>query len=263
MVKKNGRRVFLGVAIFVVSLAIALIMTLAQPIPAIAAATNWGYKGAIDQTRWGKLSPDFAKCDLGKKQSPINITRVVNGTPAQISFDYHPTPLTIFNNGHTIQVNDAASSKVKINGNEYKLLQFHFHTPSEHKIGGKAAAMELHLVHRNSAGKLAVIAVEIETGLANPIIDQIWEHIPATGETNLISDRAINAIDLLPKSKAYFSYDGSLTTPPCSEDVKWNVLVEPITASAEAIDLFQKLYPADARSVQPINGRLITLHRER
>jgi len=224
-------------------------------------SSHWGYGGAENPTQWGQLNRDFELCELGKAQSPINIKNPVVSTPTNINFDYKPTPLVVVNNGHTIQVNYEQGSSVNINGEKYSLLQFHFHTPSEHTINSKASALELHLVHRNDAGKLAVVGVLLTEGNANPVIEEVWQNIPETGKTNTVSDRLINAVNLLPRSKAYYSYVGSLTTPPCSEGVKWNVLVEPMTVSEEQIASFAKIYQVDARPVQPTNGRNIELHR--
>jgi|JFJP01.1.fsa_nt_gi carbonic anhydrase len=230
---------------------------------ALAGETNphWGYGGSENPTQWGSLSKDFQLCETGRSQSPINIKNAVVRDPANISFDYQHSPLVVVNNGHTIQVNYAQGSSVTINGEKFSLLQFHFHTPSEHTINNKASALELHLVHRNEAGKFAVVGVLLNQGKENSLIKEIWENIPATGKTNTISDRLINATNLLPKSKSYYSYSGSLTTPPCSEGVKWNILVEPITVSAEQIETFAKIYQVDARPIQPTNSRIIQLHR--
>ena len=224
-------------------------------------ASHWGYGGAANPSQWGSLNKDFALCELGRDQSPINIKNAVESTPAKINFDYKSSPLVIVNNGHTIRVNYAQGSTVTINGEKYALLQFHFHTPSEHEINDKATAMELHLVHRNEAGKLAVVGVMLNKGKANALIEQVWQNIPATGKTNTVSDRLINAADFLPKSMAYYSYDGSLTTPPCSEGVKWNVFVEPMTISEEQIEAFEKIYQVDARPIQSTNRRIVRLHR--
>jgi carbonic anhydrase len=221
---------------------------------------HWSYGGAANPTEWSQISPKFELCELGRDQSPININDAVKGNPVNIEFNYKQTPLSVVNNGHTVQVNYNPGSTVKINGDEYELLQFHFHTPSEHTISGKASALELHLVHRNEKGQLAVVGVMMAKGAANPLIEQIWTHIPAVGKNNIVQDSTINAANLLPKNKAYFSYNGSLTTPPCSESVKWNVLAEPIQVSEEQIDAFQSLYQVNARPLQPINGRRIEFH---
>lgn len=226
------------------------------------AAPKWSYGGAENPTQWGRLGHDFATCEVGKNQSPIDIRNPVPGSPAKVEFNYAPSPLTVVNNGHTIQVNYQPGSTVSINGEKYELLQFHFHTPSEHEISGKAAAMELHFVHRNQKGQLAVVGVLMNEGPTNPTIDAIWKHIPKTKGTNTVKGLTINAASLLPKSTTYFSYAGSLTTPPCSENVRWNVLAEPIQVSAEQIAAFESLYQVNARPTQPINGRAIELHKQ-
>ncbi|WP_309735842.1 carbonic anhydrase family protein, partial [Chamaesiphon sp. OTE_75_metabat_556] len=184
----------------------------------------------------------------------------VKGKPMQIAFNYKSSPLNVVNNGHTIQVNYAPGSTISIDSTEYALLQFHFHTPSEHKIAGKAAAMELHFVHRNAAGKLAVVGVMMNEGKEHPLIAQVWKAIPPTGKTNAMSNSSIDASNLLPPSKSYYTYDGSLTTPPCSEGVKWHILAAPITVSSAQIREFAKLYPVNARPLQPTQTRRIELH---
>ncbi len=248
------KKLSIVVALVIAAIALSSVQVIAASLPV------WSYSGDTNPTHWSELSPDFAACELGREQSPIDITDAVQGNPAPIVFNYSPTPLVIFNTGRTIQVNYAPGSTVTLNGEEYTLLQFHFHTPSEHTIEGKASAMELHLVHRNATGKLAVASIMMKEGVANPLIEQIWQQIPAAGQTTTVKEQTINAANFLPKNKAYYSYSGSLTTPPCSESVKWNVLVEPITVSGEEIKVFQKLYQADARTIQPTNGRVVELH---
>jgi len=243
-------------------LAIALVTLALLTTPVLAAESpHWSYGGKANPTQWGKLSNDFTMCELGKDQSPIDIKNTIEASPANINFDYKPSPLSVVNNGHTIQVNYAQGSNVSINGEQYSLLQFHFHTPSEHEINDRASAMELHLVHRNDVGKLAVVGVMLNVGKPNPLIAEIWKQIPDIGETKTVSDRFINAANLLPENKAYYSYNGSLTTPPCSEGVSWNIFVEPITVSEEQIETFTKIYQVDARPLQPINSRTVQLHR--
>lgn len=243
--------------------AIAIVTTLLISAPVLAAIGTpyWSYGGTENPTQWGKISNDFALCELGRDQSPINIKNAIEDSPAKIDFDYKPSPLVVVNNGHTIQVNYAQGSSVTINGEKYALLQFHFHTPSEHNINDKASAMELHLVHRNGSGQLAVVGVMLNQGKSNSLIAEIWKQIPAVGDTNPVSDRMINAANLLPSKKSYFSYTGSLTTPPCSEGVSWNLLVDPITVSEEQVETFTKIYQVDARPLQPMNGRTVQLHR--
>jgi carbonic anhydrase len=231
-------------------------------LPVLSAGTqpDWGYSGATNPTEWGKLSPDYAKCELGVEQSPIDIKGAVKRVLAPIVFDYKSSPLVVVNNGHTIQANYAAGSSIAIDGEKYALLQFHFHTPSEHQIAGKAAALEVHLVHRNVAGTLAVVGLMMNKGKEHPLISKVWQAIPATGKTKTLKTMTINAIDLLPTDRSYYSYAGSLTTPPCSEGVKWHVLKAPISLSEQQITTFEKLYQVDARPIQSINSRKIELH---
>lgn len=233
---------------------------LSFPVLASETSPHWTYGGETNPTQWGRLSHDFALCDVGHDQSPIDINHVILGSPAAIEFNYAPTPLTVVNTGHTIQVNYEAGSHVTMDGEIYELVQFHFHTPSEHTTDGQAAAMELHLVHQNSAGELAVVGILINIGVENPAIAPIWDHIPAPGETHTVEGLTINAADFLPDNTSYYSYAGSLTTPPCSEGVRWNVLAEPIELSEEQVAAFAALYPVNARPVQPTNGRVIELH---
>ncbi len=256
LIRNYCKSVMLVLAIVTAALSIASTSALADED-----SPHWRYGGAENPTQWGQLSKDFALCETGRDQSPINIKDAVLSTPAKIDFDYKSSPLVVVNNGHTIQVNYAQGSFVTINREKYELIQFHFHTPSEHEINNKAAAMELHLVHRNEAGKLAVIGVLLTKGKENFLIKEVWENIPATHKTNAVNNVMINAANLLPSSKSYYSYTGSLTTPPCSEGVKWNIFVEPVTISEEQIEVFGKIYQVDARPIQPTNQRTIQLHR--
>jgi carbonic anhydrase len=247
----------------IVSIAIILVLALCiLPLPTLATAIapQWGYEGAANPAEWGKISRDFATCDLGADQSPIDITGAAKGQPVQIALNYQSSPLVVANNGHSIQVNYAPGSTLKLNGEEYQLLQFHFHTPSEHKIAGKAAAMEVHFVHRNAAGKLAVVGVMMNEGQGNPLISQVWDAIPSSGSTNTVSNSKIDATNLLPLNKSYYSYAGSLTTPPCSEGVQWTILTSPITVSTAQLQQFKKFYPINARPIRSANARKIELH---
>ncbi|OIP78279.1 MAG: carbonate dehydratase [Oscillatoriales cyanobacterium CG2_30_44_21] len=246
---------------FAIAISILLIdVSINRPADLAAQNIHWRYGGTENPTQWGRLSKDFELCELGKEQSPINISGAVSSSPADINFDYKPTPLEVINNGHTIEVNYVKGSKATIEGHEYALLQFHFHTPSEHYINGQASPMELHLVHRDQTGHIAVVAIMLNEGISNPIISQIWEHLPALGETNKVEDLLVNVADLLPSKRSYFSYSGSLTTPPCSEGVSWNIFAEPVTISNEQIEVFEQVFQVDARPVQSLNNRTIQLH---
>jgi carbonic anhydrase len=195
---------------------------------------------------------------LGKFQSPIDIRDDVakkTDLPA-IDFHYRAAPLRIIDNGHSIQVNYAPGSFITVGGKQYELVQFHFHKPSEEKINGKGYDMVAHLVHKDSDGKLAVVAVLLATGEANPLIRTLWDNPPKQKGTETAVDAVkINASDLLPKNRAYYTFPGSLTTPPCSEDVTWFVLKSPTSISADQVAQFAKSYPMNARPVQALNGR--------
>ena len=177
-----------------------------------------------------------------------------------IQFNYQPINLTVKNNGHTIQVDYPPGSAIVLDGKKYELLQFHFHTPSEHTVDRIALAMEMHLVHQNSEGNLAVVGVLVKEGEENYFLQQIWEHLPESKGEKEVKGVKINAENLLPSNRDYYSYSGSLTTPPCSEGVSWNVLKMPIEASAEQIEHFMEIYQMNARPVQPLNRRKIKLN---
>lgn len=230
----------------------------ALPLAASGAEIHWSYEGEAGPAHWGDLAPEFHLCKDGKQQSGIDIPGVSGADDlAHIRFDYKTVPLKIVNNGHTIQVNYAAGSKAMIDGDNYQLLQFHFHTPSEHNKKGASFPMEVHLVHRNAAGQLAVVGVLMKEGHHNDFIQKIWDRMPAhEGEVDVHAD--INAARLLPRERDFFRYAGSLTTPPCSEGVKWSVMAQPIEVSAAQIAQFRAIFPLNARPVQPLNGRPIS-----
>lgn len=244
----------------IVAACLVFAVAVADPTPLQAeASVHWGYEGERGPAHWGDLAPEFATCATGRAQSPIDLA----GNPtrdraaAPLAFRYQPTPLAVKNNGHTLQVDYAPGSSATINGDRYDLLQFHFHAPSEHTVNGRPAAMELHLVHRNAAGKLAVVGVLIEAGAANPELARLWENAP-TEEGTSAPNGSINAANLLPASQGtLYHYTGSLTTPPCSEDVDWNVLAVPIQASPAQIAQFRQLYDGNARPVQALNRRTL------
>jgi carbonic anhydrase len=232
--------------------------------PAIAQAhadhaPHWSYSGDDGPDHWGDLSADFAVCKNGTRQSPINIVDAQEADLAPIHFDYQLSPLKIINNGHTVQINYAPGSSISINGIALPLVQFHFHHVSENEINGQKYDMELHLVHQNpAAGRTAVVAIFIKSGNDNPLIGQLWNHIPQeVGKEVEHKKMVFNAADFLPGDQNYYVFDGSLTIPPCGEGVKWYVLKTPIEASPAQIAAFAHLYPDNERPVQPLNGRKI------
>lgn len=220
---------------------------------------DWGYEKNNGPDQWCCLKNEYSVCRDGHAQSPIDLTGAAVTELKPIQFNYQPVPLAILNNGHTIQVNYAPGSCVCYNEKQYELLQFHFHQPSEHTIDGRPCAMELHLVHRNAAtGGMAVVAVMIMEGEAeNEAYQQVFRHLPAqecSAETHPTT--MINARDLLPQhTRCFYTYEGSLTTPPCTEVVRWLVLAEPVMLSAEQLTTFGAIYDHNARPVQPLYNR--------
>jgi carbonic anhydrase len=225
---------------------------------ACAEGGHWAYQGHGGPAEWGSLSPEFGTCKLGKLQSPIDIRGAKAADLPAIKFDYKPSALKIIDNGHTIMVTYAPGSSIDVGGARYELLQFHFHRPSEEKINGKSSAMVAHLVHKNAAGKLAVVAVLLDEGGASELIDTLWKNIPKEKEKEAVAaDVTVDAAKLLPENKGYYTFQGSLTTPPCSEDVTWFVLKTPRKIGDAQVAAFGKIYPLNARPVQPLNGRAI------
>lgn len=225
--------------------------------PAQEMAVHWGYDGEGAPANWGSLKPDYATCANGKRQSPIDIRGGIKVDLAPIKFAYKPTKFSVIDNGHTIQVNVGAGSTIHVLGKRYELVQFHFHKPSEERINGRPYDMVIHLVHRDYDDNLAVIAVLLETGAENSPIQTVWNNIPLEPNQELASPDVLEPIKLIPYDIAHWTYMGSLTTPPCTENVLWMVLKQPLQVSAEQIAIFARLYKNNARPVQPTNGRLI------
>jgi carbonic anhydrase len=230
------------------------------PLAAFAAgkAPHWEYRGKHGPTHWAELGPDFQGCSTGRAQSPIDIRNATAAPLPALEFSYGRVPLAVSNNGHTIQVNVRPGQSLRVGDHVYELLQFHFHTPSEEHIKGKASAMVAHFVHRDAEGRLGVVAALIEPGKSNPGFDEILSHLPTrAGETLTVDGLEVDLAALLPAERRYYEFEGSLTTPPCSESVHWMVLTRPVTVSPEAVRRFRKLYPVNARPVQPLNGRIV------
>jgi len=226
-----------------------------------AEGTHWSYGEHGGPAEWGELAQGFATCKLGKFQSPIDIRGAKTTDLPAIKFVYKPSPLKLIDNGHTIQVNYAPGSSIEVDGKRYELVQFHFHKPSEEKIDGKAHDMVAHLVHKAFDGKLAVVAVLLDKGGANPTIATIWKNLPSTKDKEASVNTNIDVATLLPAKKGYYTFQGSLTTPPCSEEVRWFVMKSPVTIAESEVAAFGKLYPMNARPTQPSNGRSIEATR--
>jgi carbonic anhydrase len=219
---------------------------------------HWAYEGETGPQAWGQLKPDFNLCAIGKRQSPINIEdgNTLQGPAEPVQFAYAPSNGTVVNNGHTIQVDVQGENAITVRGSTYRLLQFHFHTPSEEQINFKRFPMVAHLVHKNNEGQLAVVAVLLQEGESNPMVDKVWTYMPLdTNDRVRMPQGLLDVNGLLPKDQRYYQFMGSLTTPPCSEGVLWMVMKQPMTISKGQYKLFTQLYPNNARPVQPINGR--------
>jgi carbonic anhydrase len=214
---------------------------------------HWDYEGEMGPEHWGK---EFPTCGKGKSQSPLNIKGPFEKVRFSVVPDYKPGPLKIINNGHTIQVNVVPGSKIRIDGKAFDLLQYHFHRPSEEHINGKPSAMVIHFVHKNESGELAVLGVLLQEGNENPGIKTLWSHAPPKEGPEVAPDNvAFNPTNLLPREMEFFHYDGSLTTPPCTEKVKFYILKSQVNISKDQVTQFP--FKMNARPVQPPNDRKI------
>jgi carbonic anhydrase len=221
-----------------------------------AEGPHWEYEGHGGAAKWGELDEGYKACALGAEQSPIDLSNGIKATLDPLNLDWNPQAYKVVNNGHTIQANAASGSTLRIGKDKYNLVQFHFHTPSEHSLGGKPSAMEVHFVHAQPDGRLAVIGVFMKAGRKNPAFAAIMQAAPKSeGEKGL--DKPLDPRQLLPASRSLYRYQGSLTTPPCSEVVNWNVYEQPIEVAGEDIEAFKAIFPTNARPVQPVNRRFL------
>lgn len=219
---------------------------------------RWGYAGLGAPENWAKIRPDYALCATGKRQSPIDIRGGIRVDLEPIRFDYRPTHFRIVDTGHTVQVEVGEGSSITVMGRNYPLVHIHFHRPGEERIDGKAFDMSAHLVHQDYDGSTAVIAVPLERGSEHPLIQTLWNHMPLeVGMEVMPPGVVIDPIKLLPERREYFTYMGSLTTPPCTENVLWMVFKQPVQVSPAQIGIFARLYPSNARPIQPTHDRLI------
>lgn len=219
--------------------------------------TVWSYEGELGPANWSKINVDWAKCGMGNRQSPIDLRDGIKVNLEQIGFDYHPSSFNEVNNGHTIQVTVGGGNFITVGNQTYELQQFHFHRPSEERINGKGTEMVMHLVHKSYDGKIAIIAVLLERGQPHNLMQTIWDNLPLEKNEVVAPSIVIDPMDALPEKREYFTYMGSLTEPPCTEGVLWLVFKQPRQASPAQMALFSRLYPLNARPVQPTSGRMI------
>jgi carbonic anhydrase len=218
--------------------------------------SQWSYSGATGPDNWATLSSKFSDCS-GRNQSPVDLNSFIEAELKPIKFVYNAGNQVI-NNGHTIQVNSGGGGYIELDNQKFRLLQFHFHAPSENHIKGKSFPMEAHLVHGDDQGNLAVVAVMFEEGSENPILQQVWQVMPkqAGGKKNLSSP--LHPYKLLPTQRSYYRFNGSLTTPPCTEGVHWIVMKRAVSASVEQIRMFEEvMHHPNNRPIQALNSRMI------
>ncbi len=242
----------------IVSLATLSILALSSVALAGSDGAHWSYTGHGGPGHWGDLDKHNAACKLGQEQSPINITGTHKAALPALVAKYQPGALKIVNNGHTVQVNVGDGSSLQIGDRNYSLAQFHFHTPSEEQVNGRRYDMVWHLVHKDPQGGLAVVGVLVKAGQKHREMGKIIAHLPKSpNKEQMIAAVKIDPAKMLPANLGYYHFKGSLTTPPCSEGVKWYVLKTPVEASPEQIARFKALFGSNARPVQPLNARVV------
>lgn len=222
-----------------------------------AEGAHWSYEGEGGPSHWGDLDAASKACSVGAQQSPIDIQSSIKSQLPALKISWPKKPDMIVNNGHTIQVNADPGNSLTVGSSKYELLQYHFHHPSEHLIGGKAYAMEVHFVHREASGNLAVVGALMSAGKANAAFNKVVAAMPGKEGPAVKMATAPDPNQMLPASRGYYRYSGSLTTPPCSEVVNWLVLRDPIQVARPDIDAFAKLFPMNARPVQKDNRRFV------
>ena len=235
----------------------AVVKAAPPPPPPVPRGTHWSYEGDSGPANWSKINVDWAKCGNGSRQSPIDIRDGMKVELEQISFDYHPSSFNVVDNGHTVQVGVSGGNYITVQNRMFELQQFHFHRPSEERINGKAFEMVVHLVHRDAEGRQAVLALLLERGAPQATIQTVWNNLPLEKFETMQPSILLDPAEMLPTRRDYYTYMGSMTEPPCSEGVLWMVMKQPVQASPAQMALFSRLYPLNARPVQPANGRII------
>jgi carbonic anhydrase len=233
----------------------------AKPVLAKAAgaehAAHWSYQGELGPKAWGGIKADFITCANGTRQSPIDIRSGIAVDLEPIQFDYRASAFRVIDNGHTVQVNIDAGNFIVAQGRRWELVQFHFHRPGEERIDGKSFEMSLHLVHKDADGRLAVVGLLLERGVAQPVVQTVWNNLPLEKGDEVSTRAVLDLNHLLPPDRGYYTYMGSLTTPPCTEGVLWMVMRQPVPVSPTQVEIFSRLYPMNARPIQQASGRMI------
>ena len=229
-------------------------------IPALPPASQWAYAGDAAPQHWAELAPENRICGTGTRQSPIDIRETIKVDLEKIQFDYRLGSFAVLDNGHTVQVTPAQGNSLTVMGRRFELTEFHFHRPSEERVNGRSYDMVMHLVHKDADGNQAIVAMLIERGPDNkpqPAVQLVWNNLPLERSQAVTASVPLDPIQLLPADRAYFTFMGSMTTPPCSENVLWMVMRNPVQLTASQIAIFTRLYPMNARPLQSNSGRLI------
>lgn len=227
-----------------------------EPTPA-PPPVPWSYRGAGGPQGWGELKPEFALCKSGQRQSPIDIRGGLAVDLEPVKFNYQDSPFGVIDNGHTVQANVGAGNTIELLGRRFELLQLHFHRPSEERIDGRQFEMSMHMLHKDAQGRLAMVAVLFDRGPAQPVVQKVLNNLPLEKGQELAARVPLDPMELLPTDRRYYTYMGSLTTPPCSEGVQWVVMRQPVSLSPEQIELFERIHPENARPLQEASGRRI------
>lgn len=220
--------------------------------------SEWSYQGGTGPEHWGSLDTEYTTCANGESQSPVDIQKSeINQGNTDIKMNYEPSDFTVKNDGHTVLAEpEKPNNTLTFDGEEYTLSQFHFHAPSEHQINGEHEDMELHLVHESPEGELVVTAFMLQESSGTSFPSSFWDKMPSSeAEAPASTDKLINLEELLPLSSSTFQYNGSLTTPPCTEDVRWVVYEQPVSLTNSQLENFQQIFEDNHRPVQPLNGR--------
>ncbi len=221
-------------------------------------AGNWSFEGVNGPEAWGDIKPEYILCKVGKSQSPINLKWSKPRGGGEIQLNYKPTDLKMIDNSHTLEIRTEDGGSAMLHGEPYKLTEVQFRTPSEHQLSGNQLPLEAHFVHKNKKGGLAVVAVILIQGAANPEIEKLWNAWPNVKNAEMeITNESFNPMVLMPRKTTHYAYTGSLTYPPCSEGVKWFVLNTPVEISKEQITGFRSHYSNNSRPIQQLQGRKV------
>ena len=218
---------------------------------------HWSYQGPAGPQSWAELKPEFALCGKGERQSPIDIRGGLAVDLEPVKFNYQDSPFGVIDNGRAVQANVATGNTIEVGGKRFELVQLQFHRPSEESIDGRQFEMSMHMVHKDAQGRLAVVAVLFDKGSAQPVVQKVLNNLPLEKGQELAARVPLDLAELLPTDRRYYTYMGSLTSPPCSEGVQWIVMRQPMSLSNDQIELFGRIYPMNARPLQQASGRRI------